>query len=158
VPRTYTAAIIGLGGFSRFHAGAYAMVPRARLVAACDIDSSKFDAWRQRVGDSAPGDLRFYSDAAEMLAAERPDLVSITTKHDAHAPLTVLCARAGVKGVYCEKPIAMNLGEADEMIRACGRRGTQLAIGHQRRFNQEWLAGLRLIRRGTIGQVTWRPA
>jgi len=152
MPRTCTAAIIGLGGFSRFHARAYAMVPNARLVAACDLAAEKHAPWLERCADAVPKDIRLYTDAAAMLAAEAPDLVSITTKHDAHAPLTILCARAGVKGVYCEKPIAMDLGEADAMLRACRRSGTKLAIGHQRRFNEEWLTGLRLLRRGAIGR------
>lgn len=152
MPRTWKAAIIGLGGFSRVHAKACSMVPRVRLVAACDRLPEKHAPWQGRVAEFVPEGIRFYADAAEMLDAERPDLVSITTKHDAHAPLTVLCARAGVKGVYCEKPIAMNLKEADAMIRACERSGTRLAVGHQRRFNQEWLAGLRLLRRGGIGR------
>jgi len=152
MPRTYRAAIIGLGGFSRCHARAYSMVPRVRLVAACDLAPEKHATWLERVGEFVPRDIGFHTDAAEMLEAEKPDIVSITTKHDAHAPLTIQCARAGVKGIYCEKPIAMNLGEADAMTLACDRAGARLAIGHQRRFNQEWLAGLRLLRRGTIGR------
>jgi predicted dehydrogenase len=152
MPRRYTAAIIGLGGFSRFHAQAYSMVKRVRLVAACDLLQEKHAPWLERCAGFVPKDTHFHTDAAEMLRAEKPDLVSITTKHDAHAPLTLLCAKAGVKGIYCEKPIAMNLGEADAMLRACDRAGTKLAIGHQRRFNEEWLTGLRLFRRGTIGK------
>ncbi len=152
MPRSYTAAIVGLGGFSRCHARAYAMVPRARVVAACDVNPEKFPPWLEHVGEFMPTDIRFYADAAEMLAAESLDLVSITTKHNTHAPLTVLCARAGVRGLYCEKPMAMNLAEADAMLKACQCSDTKLAIGHQRRFNQEWLAGLRLLQRGTIGQ------
>lgn len=149
--RVYRAAVIGLGGFSRFHARAYAKVPRARLVAVCDLVPERLAPWLERLGDDAPRDVRFYADAAEMLDAEKPDLVSITTKHDAHAPLTLLCARSGVRGVYCEKPIAMDLGEADAMIAACDQAGTKLTIGHQRRFNEEWLTGLRILRRGSIG-------
>ena len=99
MPRTYAAAIVGLGGFSRCHAQAYSMVPRARVVAACDVDPEKLSTWPERVREFVPNDVRLYGDAAEMLAAERPDLVSVTTNHDAHAPLTILCARSGVKGV-----------------------------------------------------------
>ncbi|KPK43586.1 MAG: hypothetical protein AMK72_13100, partial [Planctomycetes bacterium SM23_25] len=93
--RTYTAAVIGLGGFSAVHARAYARVGRVRLVAACDIDASKHAAWAERLaGDLPVESIRFYDDAAKMLADEAPDLVSITTKHDQHAPLTILSARA----------------------------------------------------------------
>jgi len=153
MPRTYTAAIIGLGGFSTFHARAYSMVKRTHLVAACDLQPEKHPPWLERCREFVPDDIRLYTDAADMLQAESPDLVSITTKHDAHAPLTILCAKARVKGIYCEKPIAMNLGEADDMLRACTRGGTKLAIGHQRRFNDEWLTARRILGRGSIGRV-----
>ena len=154
MPRTYRVAIIGLGGFSRVHAQAAADVPGTRIVAACDVDPAKHDAWARRLADTvALDDVRFYDDAAKMLADARPDVVSITTKHDQHAPLTILCAQAGVKGVVCEKPIAMDLREADAMLDACRTSGTKLAIGHQRRFDNEWQAGLRLLRQGRIGEV-----
>jgi len=152
--RKYKAAIIGLGGFSRMHAIAFSMVPRTDLVAACDINPDKFDWWANRVSEFISTDgLGFHDDPEKMLHEVRPDIVGITTKHDQHAPLTILCAKAGVRGVICEKPIAMNLGEADEMIRACRKSGTKLAIGHQRRFNLDWNAALKLVRKGTIGQV-----
>jgi UDP-N-acetyl-2-amino-2-deoxyglucuronate dehydrogenase len=154
MPKTYTAAIVGLGGFSRTHALAHALVPRVRLVAACDVNPARHAAWADRLRDKPPVDeIRFYTDAAALLAAEQPDLVTITTKHDQHAPLTILCAEAGVKGIVCEKPIAMDLGEADAMLAACRRARTKLAIGHQRRFDREWQAGLRLVRQGKIGKV-----
>ena len=154
MPRKYTAAIIGLGGFSRVHARAYADVPNVRVVAACDVNPAKHAWWADCLRDELPVErIEFYDDAATLLADERPDLVSITTKHDQHAPLTLACATAGVKGVLCEKPIAMDLGQADRMLAACRKSGTKLAIGHQRRFDREWQAGRRLVRGGRIGEV-----
>ncbi len=97
--------------------------------------------------------ISFHDDAARMLQEHKPDLVCVTTKHDQHAPLTILAARAGAKGVICEKPIAMDLAQADAALDACRRHGTKLAIGHQRRFDLEWEAGRKLISDGLIGKV-----
>lgn len=157
MPRQYKAAIIGLGGFSRMHAVGFSMVGRAKLIAGCDIDPAKPEVWTRRtlqmIDKKHLAGMTFYTDAAAMLDAERPDIVAITTKHAQHAPLTILCARHGVKGVICEKPIAMDLAEADAMLKACKKSGTKLAVGHQRRFNQEWQAAKKLIDKGTIGKV-----
>lgn len=152
--KRYTAAFIGLGGFSAFHAKAYSLLPNVKVIAGCDMLPEKHAAWSNRVRQDLPVDaMRFYTDAAEMLDTERPDLVTITTRHDQHHPLTLLCAKHGVKGILCEKPIAMDLQQADEMIAACRKSGTKLSIGHQRRFNQEWIATRKLLDRGTIGKV-----
>lgn len=152
--KTYKAAIIGLGGFSRVHGFGFTDARRIKLIAGCDLDPARHAAWIERVGEDVDTDaMEFYTDAERMLSQARPDVVAIATKHDQHAPLTMLCAAAGVKGVICEKPIAMDLAEADAMIAACRKAGTKLAIGHQRRFNQEWLAAKKLIDDGAIGKV-----
>ncbi len=150
----YSVAIIGLGAFSLVHARAYSMIPQVKVVAARDIDPERQKSWAEQVCQFMPVDrMRFYDSAERLLDEQRPDLVSIVTKHDQHAPLTILCARAGVKGILCEKPISTDLASADAVIKACSASGARLAIGHQRRFDPEWQAGLDLIRAGTIGKV-----
>ena len=100
---SYRAAIIGCGRMSRGHVRAYqeAGVP---LVAGADISQEALDAFAERTG--AEG---LYADAAEMLAEARPDLVSVVTHDALHCPLVVGAAEAGVRGIICEKPMALNL-------------------------------------------------
>ena len=150
----YTVAIIGLGAFSLVHAKAYAAIAGARVVAACDIDPTRQASWVRQVEAFLPVHrIRFYDSAERLLDEQRPNLVSIVTKHDQHAALTILCARAGVKGILCEKPVSTDLASADLVVESCSASGSKLAIGHQRRFDPEWQAGLNLIRAGTIGKV-----
>ena len=63
-----------------------------------------------------------------------------------------MAAEHGAKAVLCEKPMAVSLAEADQMITACRSSGTKLAIGHQRRFYPGWTEARRLISEGTVGK------
>jgi len=144
----HRAVIIGCGGYARVHAQGYKRIPGCELVAGADVAPEKAQAFAAELG------TRWYTDWPEMLAKEKPALVSVTTTHCAHAPVTIGVAGAGmgVQGICVEKPIGMDLGEADEMIAACEAHGITLAVGHQRRFNLEWLAGQEIIESGNIGQ------
>jgi len=57
----------------------------------------------------------------------------VTTPVGSHAKLVMDAARAGVKGILCEKPLATNLPDAEEMIRICQEKGVKLAVNHMRR-------------------------
>lgn len=144
--KTYRVAIIGTGGIARSHARSWVATGRAELVAAVDIK----DAAAQAFGDEYDIPER-YTDHATMLAAERPDIVSVCTWHGTHPSLTVASAEAGVAGILCEKPMAVNLADADAMVDACRRSGTKLAIGHHHRFNARNTEARRQIAAGVIG-------
>jgi predicted dehydrogenase len=144
----YRAAVIGCGGMSHGHASQYHRLDNVELVACADIKEEALQSYRDRYGVQ-----NTYTDYEEMLAAERPDLVSVCTWIALHAPATVACARAGVQGVICEKPMATSLSLADEMISACDAAGTKLAIGHQLRFDGPYVTAKRLLAEGAIGEV-----
>ena len=82
-----------------------------------------------------------------MLERERPDIVSICTHHQLHAPMTIETARlAEPKAILCEKPIALDLESADAMIAAVpARPNTLLVIGHQRRYDRQYVAAREAI-------------
>ena len=65
-----------------------------------------------------------YDTVEEMLAAEVPDIVSAILPVDQAPAAVIACAQAGVKAVSCEKPIAVELSVADEMVRVCRESGT----------------------------------
>ncbi len=96
------------------HARAYKQVEQVELVAAVDPLAAARDQFRQNVGVR-----QVFATTEEMLAAVQPDLVSVCTWHPLHPTPTVAAARAGVKGIICEKPMAISLGAADEMLSAC---------------------------------------
>lgn len=101
----------------------------------------------------AYGVERTYADYREMMAREQLDLVSICTQAPQHAPVTIEAVDVGVKGILCEKPIALTLAEADAMLDACARRGARLAINHQTRMIPDTFAVERLLRAGAIGDL-----
>ncbi|MBC7234438.1 MAG: Gfo/Idh/MocA family oxidoreductase [Chloroflexi bacterium] len=102
------AAVIGLG-VGRIHAVAYDALPEYELVAVCDTNPERLALAREQFG------LAAYSDAAEMLRDERIEVVSVATPHPSHAPLAIAALESG-RHVIVEKPMAVNLREADAMI------------------------------------------
>jgi predicted dehydrogenase len=94
-----------------------------------------------------------YTDYAAMLADAKPDVVVVATNNVSHAPLTIQAARAGVRGIYCEKPMAESLGQARAMVEACRASGAKLAVNHQRRCMPVFRTMRKLIESGAIGKV-----
>lgn len=142
------AAIVGCGGMGRAHGSALASLPEFRVVAGCDLSNTLM----QQFTETIPGTTG-YTDYATMLHEERPDVVVIATNTAAHAPLTILAAEAGVRGVYCEKPMAINLADGRAMVAACQRNSTALVVNHQRRTMPVFRTMRKLIDNGTIGDV-----
>jgi len=96
------------------------------------------------------------TDLDELLAREDIDAVLVASWTHAHAEPTIKAAQAG-KHVFCEKPIAPTVEEAEAMLSACARAGVKLMVGFVRRFDNEWLKLRELIQQGVIGRpVVWR--
>ena len=128
---------------------------RTELVAGADPDQARLGDFGRRWEVD-----RLYSDHREMLERETPEVVSIANPPTLHAQHVVDCAERGVKGIFCEKPIAPTLAQADEMIRACEAKGAALAINHVRRGDPYMQQAHKLLEGGEIGDlltvtVTW---
>ena len=167
--RRYRAALIGLTGIGAnrpsaetvpplgppqpaSHAGAYYRHPRTDLVAVCDLQEDLLDRFRADWSDVWP-DLRYYTDARRMFDEVGPELVSIATSDHAHADLCVQAADSGCQGIFCEKPIATALEDADRMIEACRRHGIPLSVDHTRRWDPAFIQARDLLRGGELGPV-----
>ncbi|MEM1588926.1 MAG: Gfo/Idh/MocA family oxidoreductase [Candidatus Bathyarchaeia archaeon] len=98
------------------------------------------------------GAEKWYTDHKEALKQENIDAVVITTPTFTHAEIAIDAAEAG-KHIFCEKPMALTLKEADEMIGAARRAGVKLQMGFMRRFDPEFQAAKRMIEEGTIGKL-----
>ncbi|MBM3892213.1 MAG: Gfo/Idh/MocA family oxidoreductase, partial [Verrucomicrobia bacterium] len=130
------------------HAAAFAACPDLEMVACCARRQESVDRFRAKW--NVP---RGYLDWREMIERERPDIVSITTHAELHAPITISAAEHGVKGIYCEKAIALSLAEADRAVAACRRAGAHLMIGHLRRWHNVHIAAVEFIRSGALGPL-----
>lgn len=164
---TYRAAIVGLGfigagdqvsgdaiggqqvsALDGTHAEALQKNPRIKLVSGSSRDGGRRERFTQRTG------VRTYSDWREMLDRERPEIVSIATYAPSHAEIATACASRGVRVIYCEKPIATNLADAEQMAAACEKAGTLLVINHNRRFNISFRRLRDEIAQGALGALT----
>lgn len=145
--RKLTAAVVGVRGMGRSQARILKNHPDFELVAVCDLVEENARAAAEENG------VPFHLDFAEMLATRKPEVVAVCTHNASHAKLTIAAAQAGVRGVYCEKPMAVSLGEARAMVEACRQAGAVLVINHQRRINPDLVAARALIESGAIGEV-----
>ncbi len=143
----YRAAIIGCGRMGRGHAHSFLELG-IPLVAGADIAPEALDQYEESFGMQGK-----YADFNVMLKEVRPDLVSVVTAEQLHCAAVVAAAEAGVKGIICEKPMAMNLPEADRMIEACRANGAVLTVSHQRYYSPQYARARDLIRQGAIGKV-----
>lgn len=131
----YRAAVIACGRISGAHASGY-KANNIDIVACADIKREALNVFGDRFG--VPPERR-YIDYNEMLDKVRPDIVSVCSLHHLHASMTVDASKYKPSAIFCEKPIALSLGEADAMIDACNKSNTMLIIGHQRRFAPQYI-------------------
>ena len=94
----------------------------------------------------------FYADHRTMLADIKPYVAVIITPHAFHAPIAIECFQAGGH-VLVEKPIAVEVVEADAMIEAADEAGRLLAVNFQQRFRPEVRAAYKLIQEGQLGAI-----
>src|ERR687885_766673 len=123
----YRVALIGLGRIAstiddevqRYpsillpyaHMACYREIPAVEVVAGADPFPEQREAFRRRWGLE-----RLYDDHRAMLKRERPDIVSVCTSAGPRPGVVADCARAGVRAIFAEKPLAFSLAEADAMI------------------------------------------
>ncbi len=139
-------ALIGSGRMGSFHGETLARrLPGAQLAAVADPAPDAAEKLAAALG--AP---KFYTDPAEVFADPDIDAVVIAAPARFHADLVVGAAAAG-KGVFCEKPMAVSLADADRAIDAAHAAGVVLQVGFNRRFAPDWAAARALLDDGTLG-------
>jgi UDP-N-acetylglucosamine 3-dehydrogenase len=136
-------------GQAHLHAAGYKASPDCTIVAAADIKQENLDAFCEQ-HQVAHG----YLDYHEMLAKEKLDIVSVCLWPELHAPVVIDVARAGVKAIHAEKPMAPTWGEARRMLAVCQENGVQLTLNHQRRFGTPFRKAKELLDSGAIGELT----
>ena len=144
--------LIGTGFMGKCHAMAYGAVravfgdvPTLDRVALCDVDDA-----RAAVSATAFGFARSTTDWRELLADPAIDLLSITSPNGLHREMAVAALEAG-KHVWCEKPMALTLGDAHAMAEAAVRSGRATALGYGYLQNPVVQEARRLIASGAIG-------
>jgi predicted dehydrogenase len=145
-PEPLRGVVVGCR-MGRGHARAIDQTDGLALVAVCDLNE---DTAREA---AEPFDgVAVYTAFGQMLEEEHPHVVAIATPTDSHAALTVQAAGAGVRGICCEKPMALKMRDGRAMVCACRERGIALIVNYQRRMSGPMVAMRRLIEEGVIGE------
>jgi predicted dehydrogenase len=122
------------------------LVPGAHLVAVADIAAER----ARKVADELEIEHSFGS-LEDMLECKGIDAVVITTPDKFHAPSVKMIAAAG-KDMLCEKPLALNLPDAHDLLDAVRRAGVRLQVGFMRRYDPGYAEAIRRIEAGEIGE------
>jgi predicted dehydrogenase len=131
--------VVGLGSMGMSHALAYARIDGFEVAAVCERRIA------QRTLPEALAGARRFSDFAEALDAVRPDVVSINTWSDTHAPFAIDAMEAGAH-VFVEKPLAGTVADADRVVGVARRTNRKLVIGYILRHHPSWMRFIELAR------------
>ena len=134
------------------HVACLALMPRVEIVGMCDLVPELLDGFKESWGERWPN-ANVYTDYNEMFAKEQLDILHVVTTDHRHRDVTVDGARAGVKGIFCEKPLATNMEDADDMIQVCEENGVVLIAGYTRRWRTLYHTVREAIRSGAIGPL-----
>lgn len=128
--------LIGCGRIAPNHlAAALANQENLEIVALCDIIPSQMDSLLETVPDIGRTNISKFVDYREMLVEANLDLVAIATESGKHAAIAIDCINAGCH-VIIEKPIALSISDADNIILAAKSHGVVVSACHQNRFNK----------------------
>jgi predicted dehydrogenase len=156
--KVYRAGILGCGRIGCFldddpkrrgiwtHAGAYAPCPRTELSALAD-----WDADARRLAGHRWNVERVYPDLESMLQAERLDILSVCTPSGSHASAVLAAAAAGVPAVWCEKPMAVSVREAETLLEL--PKTCIVAINHTRRWDRAYETAREWLKAGNAGRL-----
>ena len=145
--------IIGVGNISESHIAGYKKDPNAELYAFCDINEERLKAKGARHGVT-----RLYTSVEDMVnSLPELDAVSVCVWNCNHYECTMAALRAG-KHVLCEKPLAMNEAQAQEMHDFAKAQGKLLMVGFVRRFMYETEELKRLTDENFFGEMYYTKA
>lgn len=130
-------AIIGCGRISYKHVEALtANRDEALLKAVCDLEYDRALSKKQEYEKHNEGvEVKLYTDYKVMLEKEDIDVVAIATESGYHKEIAIYCMNKKIH-VICEKPMALSIKDADEMIASAASNNVKLCVSHQNRFNK----------------------
>ena len=136
--------LIGCGGIAPLHLGVYKNLKNVQIASVCDLNLER--------ARSLAAEFRIektYDNYWDMFEKEKLDLVDICTPVSTHAKIVIDAAQA-VPNILVEKPMALNVNECDEMIKALKKRGTKFCVGHNQIFSPHVQKAKSMIEKGSF--------
>lgn len=150
--KNINVGIIGAGGISECHTEGYKKLDNVKVIAVCDINEERAKKYAKKY------DIPYiFTDYEEMLKMNELDAVSVATWNNGHAPISIAALKAG-KHVICEKPLAMNALEAQQMVDTAKIMERLLMVGFVRRFESNVKYLKDYIEKGNLGKVYYAKA
>jgi len=155
--KNYSLAIVGLGGMGNWHRelineGAWfdgkftgTKIDNLKVTGSFDIAEARQQFAREH-------GLKAYGSLEELLSDPAVDIVLVSTPNDFHKPLVIKALEAG-KNVVCEKPVALNSGEFQDMINASKKAGKVFAVHQNRRWDGDYLTVKKIYLEKMLGEV-----
>ena len=147
--RKLRIGIIGTGGISGSHIGAYLNQPDVELVAGCDLIPGKAEA---KFAEYEVKDAKFFTDYKEMIDTVEMDAVSVCTYNRTHAECTIYALEHGLN-ILLEKPMTVTLDEAVAIRKAEKASGKLVSVGFQPRFDANMQMIKKIVESGELGRV-----
>lgn len=151
--------IVGFGFMGRMHYSNWSTLDSAEVTAICDTDPDIIENSRKACGNIEGAsqtidfdNLKVYTEYEKMLSDGIVDAVSITLPTHLHPDFSIKALNAGLH-VLCEKPMALNMQQCNDMIAAAEKSGNILQIGHCLRFWPEYAKTKEIIDSGQYGKV-----
>ncbi len=145
-------ALIGCGRIATNHIKAV-LNNHLELAAVCDILPEHMESLLAKHGLENDPSIRRYTDYRQLLQEVQPQLVAIATESGLHAQIALDCIDAGVN-VIVEKPMAMSIQDAEEIIRRSQEKGVKVSACHQNRFNVAVQEMRRALEGGRFGKLS----
>ena len=144
--KVFRVALVGCGRIARNHVDAISRVDGLELVAVADVEEVRARALADPIG------IPWFTSYEEMLEKVECDVVAICTPSGLHAAQGILGARTG-HHVVTEKPMAISLKDADELVHACDEAKVHLFVVKQNRLNAPVQMLKRAVDRGRFGRL-----
>lgn len=140
-------ALIGCGKITNKHIKVVGELPGIRITALYDEMITRAEEQAAKTDGGV-----VFETLTKTLASDAVDAVAICTDSGSHAKLAIAAAKAG-KHVIVEKPMALTLDEADQMIECCDQAGVKLFVVKQNRYNRPVIAARRALESGRLGKL-----
>jgi predicted dehydrogenase len=144
-------ALVGTGGISLYHMRAWSAIPGVEIVAMANRTRSRAEALGRQFGVD---DAHIYADYRDLMDREQVDFVDIATTPNVHREQVLAAAQHGLH-VFCQKPFAPSLAEAEEMVAACGRAGVRCVVHENWRWRGYLQELKRMLGQGSIGATRY---